>query len=161
MSNFLCSKVLRFAFEQIVEILNNRFLLLFESFSFRYRSFLYKCFCIFCKVFSFRYRSFSSVLGNFSKFKVFSVQKQSFLCSKAKICSKVERFVLKCFQVQKFFKPTFLLGTEVFFLKSCFFHFELSFFQVQKPFSNVDLLLFQVSKVFLSYYSTETVSLSF
>jgi len=88
-STKIFSKVLRFAFEQIVEILNNRFLLLFESFSFRYRSFLYKCFCIFCKVFSFRYRSFSSVLGKFLKFKVFFVQKQSFLCSKL-------RFVQKC-----------------------------------------------------------------
>ena len=140
-ANFLCSKVLRFV-QKCQDLLLNKFCF-FESFSFRYKSLMYKCFFIFCNVFSFRYRTFSSFQVSFSnlkfslfKSKVFFVQKQRFLCSKAKICSKVERFVL-----QKFFQ------------------IKISF-RYRSFFSNVDLLLYQVS-ICLSFScnSSETVCL--
>ena len=50
------------------------------------------------------------------KSKVFFVQKQRFFCSKAKICSKVERFVL-----QKFFQIKISFKYRSCFFKSCVF----------------------------------------
>ena len=84
---------------------------------------MYKRFFIFCNVFSFRYRTFSSFQVSFPnlkfslfKSKVFFVQKQRFFCSKAKICSKVERFVL-----QKFFQTKISFKYRSCFFKSCVF----------------------------------------
>ena len=76
--------MLKFAFEQTIVIL----ILVTDVF-------FASVFCIFSKFVVLGAEVFFSVLGKFSKFKVFFVQKQSFLCSKAKICSKVERFVIK------------------------------------------------------------------